>query len=229
MTIDRFDSAEAMAAAAAQFIAHQLTQAIAARGRAVFVATGGHTAGAVYDRLAVAPLEWSRVQITLTDERWVDVADPESNEKLVRDRLLVGGAAAASFLGLRGTASAAEDAAQEAADKLATWPAPDVALVGMGDDGHIASLFPGSPSLELGLDLDAPLCIAVPQGQGRPPVQPRLSLSAAWLASAHETVLPITGAAKLHVAELALAGGEAEEFPVASLLKHGRVCFLWSA
>jgi 6-phosphogluconolactonase len=229
MTIDRFDSVDAMAAAAAQFMAHQLGQAITARGAAVFVATGGHTAGAVYDHLAAAPLDWSRVRITLTDERWVDVTDPESNERLVRERLLIGAAAAAGFLGLKGSAPLADDAAQAVADQLASWPAPDVAMVGMGEDGHIASLFPGNPALELGLDSDAPICIAVPQGEGRPPVQPRLSLSASWLASAHEIVLPITGEAKLRVAELALAGEQAEQFPVAALLQHGRVRFLWSA
>ncbi|HUO23098.1 MAG TPA: 6-phosphogluconolactonase [Caulobacteraceae bacterium] len=229
MTIDRFDSPEAMAATAAQYMSHKLGEAVAARGNAVFVATGGRTAGSVYDHLAQASLDWSRVQITLTDERWVDVTDPDSNERLVRERLLVGNAAAARFIGLRGDAARLEDAADAAATKLGVLPRPDVAMVGMGEDGHIASLFPGSPALELGLDPDAPLCIAVPVGEGRPPAQARLSLIASWLGSAPEIVLPITGPAKLRVAELALAGAEAEDLPVASLLKHGGVRFLWSA
>jgi 6-phosphogluconolactonase len=230
MTIERFDSAGAMAKAAADFAAESLARGLSTSGQALFVATGGRTAGGVYDQLAQAPLDWSRITVKLTDERWVAVDDPDSNEGLVRSRLLQCEAAKARLIGLRGKAKTLQDAADEACIRLEGLAAPDVALVGMGEDGHIASLFPGNPALALGLDPAAPACIVVPRGTGRPPPQDRLSLSAAWLTRARLILIVINGAAKLRVAQLALSGTDDSEFPVRSILKRGPgVVILWSA
>src|SRR5665213_2659326 len=106
--IEAFADHDAVADAASKAIAGALREA----DRPSFVATGGTTPGPTYDRLAKAALGWGRVTVTLTDERWVDAASPESNERLIRERLLVGPAASARFLPLKGDgASVTEDAA----------------------------------------------------------------------------------------------------------------------
>jgi 6-phosphogluconolactonase len=100
----------------------------------------------------------------------------------------------------------------------------------MGEDGHVASLFPGSPALAAGLDPSAPSCIAVPMGTDGPPPQPRLTLTAPVLTSARRILLIVTGQAKRDVLEQAVEGYDALEFPVRAVL-HGAapVRILWSA
>ena len=230
MTIERFADPRVLADAASSAIAEALSQAVAARGRALFIATGGRTAGPVHDRLAAAPLDWGSNVVSLTDERWVGSGDPESNEGLIRDRLLYGPAARARFVPLKGAAATPEAAAREASAKLAELGAPDVVLLGMGEDGHIASLFPRNPALAEGLAPGAPPCIAAPRGERSPPPQARLSLSAPWIAAARAIVLLIVGSEKLKVIEQALAGTDEQEFPVRAVLRpSARVRILWSA
>ncbi len=96
-----FDDLPSLTAALALEIATRLANAVAARGRASLVATGGTTPGPLYDKLASQPAPWEQVEVTLTDERWVDPASPDSNENLIRRRLLVDRAAAAAFVPLK--------------------------------------------------------------------------------------------------------------------------------
>ena len=228
--IETFPDPHALAAAAIDAVVRALDAGLRNQGSASLAATGGRSPGLIYDALALAPLDWPRVRVTLTDERWVDPSSPDSNEGLVRGRLLTGRALDAHFLGLRGTAETPAAAAQSVSRAFVGWPALDAALLGMGEDGHVASLFPGNPALALGLDPVAPACIAVPQGQDGPPPQPRLSLTIRPLTSARLTLILISGAAKRAVAEQALAGADPLKFPVAAVLKsapHTRI--LWTA
>ena len=109
------------------------------------------------------PLEWSRVCVALADERWVDPRDPGSNEQLVREVLLKGRAAAARFAGLKNAAPSPDLGAVSAWETFARVPRPfDLTLLGMGDDGHTASLFPRSPNLSIALDrLAAAGCVGM--------------------------------------------------------------------
>ncbi len=228
--IEEFADAAVLAAAATDAIVQALGAGLRLRGSAGLAATGGRSPGAVYDALAFAPLDWARVRVTLTDERWVAQTSSDSNEGLVRRRLLQGRARDAYFLGLRGAAERIEDAADQASQALHGWPSLDVAMLGMGEDGHVASLFPGSPVLARGLDPDAPACIAVPQGHDRPPPQPRLSLTLRPLIQAALVVILTSGAAKRAVLEQALAGADPFHFPVCAVLKSARsVRILWTA
>jgi len=229
MIIETFPDAETLAAVATDVVLDALAAGLRLRGAAGLAATGGRSPGAVYDALSPAPLDWARVRVTLTDERWVDPASPDSNEGLVRRRLLRGRAQDAHFVGLRGTAEHIEDAADQAAAALDGWPPLDVVMLGMGEDGHVASLFPGSPALPRGLDPAAPAVIAVPQGQGRPPAQPRLSLTVRPLTQAAQVLILAGGAAKRGVLEQALAGGDPLAFPVRAILQSARsVRILWT-
>jgi 6-phosphogluconolactonase len=109
--------------------------------------SGGTTARECYELLAVADVDWSEVEIFFGDERWVPVDDPESNEGMAR-QLFLDHVRPAAVYSMRRGGETIEDAA-DAYDKL-LWDRPPVELVhlGMGPDGHTASLFPGSPALE---------------------------------------------------------------------------------
>lgn len=203
--------------AAAEFLADSLAFAIAARGSAWLAVAGGRTPKEAFKLLAGKAIDWSRVTVTLVDERWVDPTSEESNERLVRENLLKGPAAAARFLPMKSEA-APNVAAAAFADTLPDHPL-DAILLGMGDEGHFASLFPGSPALEVGLDpaTDA-RCIAVPPGEPAP-AQPRLSLTMAEIAKAGTVILLAKGAAKQRMLDRAVEKGvDPRHLPMAALL-----------
>src|SRR5690606_15928511 len=150
--IEVFPNGEAAAQAAAAAIASALAGGLQARGKAGFVATGGRSPGPVYDLLRDADLDWSRVSVTLSDERFVAPSSPDSNERLVRERLLAGRAVRAAFVPLWSKAPTPAACALAAEPRVAAIAPFDAVLLGMGDDGHFASLFPGSPALAEGLD-----------------------------------------------------------------------------
>ena len=159
------------------------------RGRATFIATGGKTPEAVYDILARADAPWDKVTVTLTDERWVDPHGPESNERLVRERLFTERAALATFVPLKSAHATPRDAIADAETRLKPILPAAVVLLGMGEDGHVASLFPGGP-------LDAAgLAVAAQGGQSR------LSLTLHALEPRRLTVLLISGEAKRRTLE----------------------------
>jgi 6-phosphogluconolactonase len=230
MIIEAFNDAQGLAEAAAGALVSALETGVRRSGTASLAATGGRSPGLVYDRMALAPLDWARVRITLTDERWVDPSSPDSNEKLVRERLLRHRAAEAVFHPLRDREPNPELAAEHASALFHSWPPLDAVMLGMGEDGHVASLFPGSPALERGLDPAAPACISVPAGEGRPPAQARLSLTIRGLTTASLVVILTSGEAKRRVLEQALDGGDPRELPVRAVLQSGRpVRIMWTA
>lgn len=215
--IESYPSPDTLAEAAAQAIEDRLADALRTQGRASLVATGGRSPGPVFDRLSRSSvLDWSRVIVTLSDERCVPADDPASNAKAVRERLLTGRAAKAHFLPL--------------------WPEPppeaiaaiqpfDAVMLGMGEDGHIASLIPGDPDLQLGLTTAQPIR-PVPAGLGKPPVA-RVTLTLPALLNARAAFLLVAGEAKRGVIERALAG---EDLPVARYISQSKtpVRILWS-
>jgi 6-phosphogluconolactonase len=230
MMIEVYDDLRSLNEAAAGTVVSALETGVRLNGTASLAATGGRMPGPIYDHMALTPLDWAKVRVTLTDERWVDPSSPDSNERLVRERLLKHRAAEAAFHPLRDREVSPEAAAEHASRLFHSWPPLDVVMLGMGEDGHVASLFPGSPALERGLDLAAPACIAVPAGVGRPPPQPRLSLTIRGLINAGLTVILTSGGAKRAVLERALEGGDPHELPVRAVLQLARaVRILWTA
>jgi 6-phosphogluconolactonase len=210
-------------------LAANLTAGIAARGLASLVVSGGKSPRKLFALLSAERLDWSRVCVALADERWVDPSDPGSNEKLVRDVLLQGPAAAARFIGLKNGAPTPDLGAVSAWETFARVPRPfDAVVLGMGDDGHTASLFPRSPNLASALNLAA---VAGCVGMWSPDApHPRLSLNLSALLDSRRIVLMITGAQKWKTYCAASAEGPAEEMPIRCVLRQRRtpVEVMWS-
>ena len=198
-------------------VAEQLRGAISARGEATLVVSGGRSPVAFFQNLAKQGLDWSKVTITLADERWVPVEHADSNAGLLKQHLLQGPAAKAKFLSLYSPAANLEDAAEQADRLLGELPAIDVLVLGMGDDGHTASLFPDSPNLAEALQTDGTrrcwpmLAPSVPRQ--------RLTMSRALLASADHKILSISGQSKLTTLNAALASDDVAAMPVRAFLQ----------
>lgn len=213
--VQRFDHWDALVAAAAERLAQALEDGLAREGAASIAVAGGSTPADIYRRLSGRALDWSRVSVTLTDERWVDSASADSNARLVRETLLQAEAARARFVPLKDDAAPIPERAAETAEAaLAPLQPLDAVLLGMGSDGHFASLFPGNPALAAGLDPRASRRVmAVPAGAPAPP-QPRLSLTLPAISSARLVLLVIRGSEKLEVLQRAREAA----LPVAALL-----------
>lgn len=168
-------------------IAGELGQTLRSSGRASLVVPGGTTPGPLFDLLADVDLDWEKVTVLLTDERWVPESDPRSNAALLRQRLLKGPAAAATFLPYYG-------ADTEGLNEAILQNAPFTSLIlGMGADMHTASLFPQSPDLAEALSPQAPPLLT----QNSPDFDtPRITLTAPILRSAINIHVLILGTEK---------------------------------
>ena len=220
--IETFPDAAAWAGACAARLAETLSAALADGGKAVFAGSGGSTPSPIYARLAEAPLDWSRIAVTLVDERYVPESSPDSNAALVKRTLLTGPSAVARFIPLYSPQVTVDRAAAVAAHALAAEGGRlDAVLLGMGEDGHICSMFPDSPTLKSLLSPNLhPTVLGVPPGRdGRAPSLERLSINLPYLIQARRVVLAITGAAKRAVFEREAAGDPATQ-PIAALIAH---------
>ncbi|MEM7753988.1 MAG: 6-phosphogluconolactonase [Pseudomonadota bacterium] len=200
-------------------LAGELKTALSHSERVSFAVPGGTTPGPVFDELCAADIDWARVDVVLTDERQVPPDHERSNERLIRERLLVSRAAAANFLRL---VPEAEDASAEVARLEALLPI-DVMVLGMGADMHTASLFPGSPDLAAALDRHAPPLIAVAASEG---LEPRITLTGPVLTGAVAVHVLITGDEKRDVLDAARHASHADA-PIGLVL--GRADIHWAA
>lgn len=225
MPIETFVDPAAAAEAATAALAAQLVPA----GPKTLMVTGGRGVGAVYDLMSSIDLDWSRVTVALSDERFVDPGSPDSNERLVRTRLLQARAAEAKFEPLKGIGRTPEDDARAAEVQIRPLAPFDAALLGMGDDGHIASIFPGSPRQDETLDPQGERCVVGVEVAGLPPYVPRISLAGKALLGARLTVLLIAGEGKRALLERVLTD-PAFAPPVAALVRRsaGALRILWS-
>jgi 6-phosphogluconolactonase len=221
-TEHRFPDAHGLVHALAGEIQVELQEAIAARGRASLIVSGGRTPVALFNQLATEKLAWDKVWVSLADERWVDPSETTSNEQLVRTELLRERAAIAQFVGLKNAAATPAEGIDWAWRSLARVTRPfDMVLLGMGDDGHTASLFPNSPNLSEALNTAlAPACVAM-----QAPVSPqaRISLNLNALLDARRIILYIQGEAKWALYQTAKAHGSVLQLPVRAVLHQQTV------
>ena len=217
MTEHRFDSREAASAAAATRIAELLENRLEHHPRASLVVSGGSSPLDCFSALASTPLDWERVEVLLSDERWVPPDHEESNEKLAREALLVDAASAATLKPVYAEGMTPAERCDDLQDPLPVLPF-SCSLVGMGADGHFASLFPDADNLDFGLDVDSGR-LYVPVATDASP-HPRVSMTLAAISRSDEVVLLFFGEEKLAVYETAKA--TANTYPVAQLLRQKR-------
>ena len=199
--------------AAAVSVSAALRRELEARPRARLLVSGGSTPAPVFRALSQAPLEWSRVDIALVDERWLLPDDPDSNAHLVREHLLRAHAAEARFESLTRPGRSIDAAVADA--NLLARNAPAMVLLGMGGDGHTASLFPHMRGLDDALaSANAYVAVDATGCPGAGPWPLRISLTPAGLEPAAARLLLLRGQDKRDVFERALAGGDPRDMPV---------------
>lgn len=219
MQIIDYPDRDAAALALADILAASLAGHLARHSRASLAVPGGTTPGPIFDHLCAAGLDWARVTILLTDERWVPDDSPRSNAGLIRARLMQGPAARASFIPFYKAGFSAEAATPILSRDLEAHFPLSVLLLGMGADMHTASLFPGAPGLAAALSPDAPaLCAVSPESQP----EPRITLSARVLNTAAEKHLVIFGEDK-RVALQQSVTLTPQEAPISAVIEKGTV------
>jgi 6-phosphogluconolactonase len=212
-----FTNAVTLVSAATQHVTRRLKADLAAQDRVTLVVSGGRSPVPLFKALAKQSLAWERVTVTLADERWVAPDEADSNEALVRGHLLKHRAAEAAFVPFWTGTDTPEAAVPVVAAALAELPHPfSLVLLGMGEDGHMASLFPGAETLVEGLTSEASVvAVRPPQASHR-----RLSLSLHALLDSREILLMISGTEKRRILEKALDEGSVETCPIRAILRQ---------
>ena len=212
------DSTQELAKCLATRVAGWLQEGIEQRGSATLVVSGGSTPAPFFKALSEIDIHWQAVTVTLADERWVPPDDVLSNEKLIRETLLVNAAVSAQFISIYNGAESPEAGWQQCDDTLRTISNPyDVVVLGMGSDGHTASLFPDTQGLAQACDLATrKLCWPL---RPRHITEARMSLTLAALLDSRQLVLHITGEEKREVFERAI--GE-KNLPIASVAEAAK-------
>ncbi|WP_133129685.1 6-phosphogluconolactonase [Legionella yabuuchiae] len=216
MKIHSFDNVKTLNHYFAEQITTIIKQAIDQRGQAFLVVSGGNTPKPLFETLSTVPLDWKHVTITLADERKLPVTEQDSNERMVRETLLKNFAAEAKFISLNDNTKSLSDVEQT----IAALPTFDAVILGMGEDGHTASLFPCSPELKLGLDDDMSSAV-LEINPGHAPYQ-RISLTKKRLLDSRVVFLHLVGEKKLAVFNQALESVDPLEMPIRAFLHHTR-------
>ncbi|MEO1705517.1 MAG: 6-phosphogluconolactonase [Pseudomonadota bacterium] len=219
MTLTEYPDRDLMMMELANRIAGDLKNCLLQHPWASFAVPGGTTPGPIFDTLCAASLEWDRVHVMLTDERWVPETSERSNTALIRSRLLQERAAAAKYIPLFVEAGTPEEGLPQIMPALEEELPISVMLLGMGADMHTASIFPGADNLDLALAPDAPILVPM-RAPGAP--EPRVTLSGRILAGAMTTHVVITGEEK-KAALLAAEKLPAREAPISLVLKTANV------
>ncbi len=218
MDLIEYADTEMMMMDLANVIAGELKAALLHEDFASLAVPGGTTPGPIFDSLCGTNLDWARVRVMLTDERWVPETSERSNTRLLRQRLLVDRAAAATYVPLYDNASTPEDKLDDLAATVAEQLPLSVLLLGMGADMHTASIFPGADQLDNALHGDD-LLVAM-RAPGAP--EPRITLSASVLKGAMKRHIVIIGREKREALERA-RHLTSEEAPVAAVLRGATV------
>ncbi len=222
MTISefKFDDRESMMDAVYQIIVTDLEQALQQRASATLLLSGGSTPAPLYRRLSRAELDWAKIDVALVDERWVDSDDASSNERLVRETLLSGAAAAARFTGMKNSHPTPLSGEAECNLRYAKLKTPfDLCLLGMGPDGHTASLFPDAAGLDDALNKKL-LCAAIRARRSEVTGDnlERMTMTPWGLRQSRRLILLISGEEKWRVYEQARQSGASAQLPVSQII-----------
>jgi 6-phosphogluconolactonase len=203
-----FENGAGLVETLARDVANWLSEAITKNDSAVIAVSGGSTPKPFFAALSKQKLDWARVTITLVDERQVPEDNPRSNARLVRDNLWCNEAAVAQFTPLY---------LNPLIDRLAPF---DVAILGMGTDGHTASFFPGGDNLAKSIDKTNSEAVIPMNAPGAG--EPRLTFTLQRLLAAKHLCLHIQGVDKMKSLEKALAGTDELEMPVRAVIHSAK-------
>ena len=211
-----------------QSVVSVLQDALVKKGSASLVVSGGGTPKPLFERLSHVDLDWSKVTITLADERWVDNTSADSNECMIRNTLLKNNAATALFVPLKNSSHSAKEGCLETSRIVKEIQKPfDLVILGMGNDGHTASFFPYVSSEATDLS-NQDVCMAIKPLEAS---HERITLTAKTLAESKRIFLHIVGDEKWGVYQKAQQPGEIDEMPVRSILRQkvSPVTVFWSS
>lgn len=216
----QFETGDVLAKQLADAVSARLEERVQEKGKACLAVSGGTTPVQFFKELARRDLPWSRILVTLVDERWVDEQHESSNAALVREYLLSGKASQSCFLPLKNSASSPKDGFMDCENRLQEQMIRlDVAVFGMGEDGHTASWFPHSDAL--------PACLDDTSHSWTCPVEddflalPRMTLTWAFISQCQHLFLHFEGAKKQAVFDAAVSDDELQniaELPVRRLI-----------
>jgi len=203
----------------AQSVSEILSNAIKHRGKASLAVSGGSTPKGFFSVLSQSDIDWSKVTVTLADERWVGIDSQDSNTRLVHENLLQNKATAAKFFHLKQGEELSHETLNDLNVAANTTLLPlDVLILGMGEDGHTASLFPCSDQIAQGLASDNENALLMVEPKTAP--HQRISFSFAALSKSENTFLHLCGENKQEVLKQALNGDDAFEMPIRAFLHH---------
>lgn len=221
MTIDfnEFPDRKSLTIELAEQISELLTNGIQHNGRASLAVSGGSTPVELFERLSGLDIPWQKVVVTLVDERWLEPTSSDSNEHLVHSYLLRNRAAAATFIGIKNSAATAGAGEAKCEQQLQHVPRPfDVLILGMGSDGHTASLFSGAEKLAMATDLDSGrTCMAIALLAAP---HERMTLTLPAILDSRQIFLHLTGQEKNDVLQDALTKGPVEMMPIRFILRQ---------
>lgn len=213
-----FETSEALAAALAARVAIELRERLREVPRAALAVSGGATPVRFFEALSRQKIDWSAVDVTLVDERWVDESSERSNARLVRNCLLRDAAATARFIPLTNARPTPEGGIDEVAARIEALPLPlAVVVLGMGEDGHTASFFPKGDGLAEALNPSTERKVAIIRAPGA--AEPRVTLTFPTLRNAGLILLHIEGEAKLSALRAAEQRGPVEDMPIRAFLR----------
>ena len=216
-----FNSTEELDNNLSKYIERILKQSLQDNFQTSLVMSGGSTPKGLFQLLSNTKIDWSKILITMADDRWVDVSHKDSNERLVKDLMLRNHAKNAKFVSLKSACTSASDGAMELEYSFPKISSFSLVILGMGADGHTASLFPNTESLRQGIDLNCSQQFIASMPNDAPHM--RISMTASRLLAADEIIIHITGDKKRKVLDKAFSGTDAAEIPVRIILNQTKV------
>ena len=220
------NSSESLVADLSQNIAEIINEAIQKNGRASMAVSGGSTPKPLFEELSLLDLDWPKVDLTLVDDRWVDADHKDSNELLVKTHFIKNYAERVNFVPLKNDEGTAKKGLSLAEEALKNFIMPfDIVILGMGADGHTASLFPCSDELGKGMDLNTGHTLISTNPKTAP--YERISLTAKSIMDAKKIFLHLNGSSKLNTLEEAMNLSDSSKMPIYAFLNHGLDIF-WS-
>jgi len=220
------NNSESLASDLCQCIGEILTEAIRKKGRASMAVSGGSTPISLFKEFSLLSIDWTKIDLTLADDRWVDAKNADSNELLVRTHLIKNKAAQVNFISLKNDAKTAKEGQIYSEKMLRKITLPfDVIVLGMGSDGHTASLFPCSDELPEAMNLSNSNYLISTSPKTVP--YERISLTARVILDSKNIFLHLNGSSKLHTLESAMEYKDPNKMPIYTFLKNG-LSIYWS-